>query len=88
MPIYVFVSQHVHYYFLDQLQWLTIRSSCSAPSYFRATGRYLDGGLIANNPTLDAMSEVHKFKKYKKSEGCEQSALGLVLSLGKYSCVS
>ena len=47
--------------------WLAIRSSCSAPSYFRSTGRYLDGGLIANNPTLDALSEIHKHEKYFKT---------------------
>ena len=43
--------------------WLAARSSCSAPSYYRSTGRYLDGGLIANNPTLDVMSEIHKHNK-------------------------
>ena len=24
-------------------------------------GRFLDGGLMANNPTLDALTEIHKF---------------------------
>lgn len=71
----------------DQLTWLAIRSSCSAPSYFRSTGRYLDGGLIANNPTLDAMSEIHKHKKYlnQQSKGkkpTETSKVKIIVSVG------
>lgn len=76
---------------LDQLTWLAIRSSCSAPSYFRSTGRYLDGGLIANNPTLDAMSEIHKHKKYlnQQSKGkkpTETSKVKIIVSVGKSDC--
>ncbi|XP_047433382.1 85/88 kDa calcium-independent phospholipase A2-like [Mugil cephalus] len=31
-------------------------------------GRFLDGGLLANNPTLDAMSEIHQYDKAFKAE--------------------
>ena len=31
-------------------------------------GRFLDGGLLANNPTLDAMSEIHQYNKAFKAE--------------------
>lgn len=31
-------------------------------------GRFLDGGLLANNPTLDAMSEIHQYNKALKAE--------------------
>lgn len=44
----------------QQLIWQAARASGAAPSYFRAFGRFLDGGLIANNPTLDAMTEIHE----------------------------
>lgn len=48
--------------------WRAARSSGAAPTYFRPMGRFLDGGLLANNPTLDAMSEIHQFNKALKVE--------------------
>uniref|UniRef100_A0AAQ5XSE7 phospholipase A2 n=1 Tax=Amphiprion ocellaris TaxID=80972 RepID=A0AAQ5XSE7_AMPOC len=45
----------------EQLVWRAARSSGAAPTYFRPMGRFLDGGLLANNPTLDAMSEIHQY---------------------------
>ena len=49
----------------------------------------MDGGLIANNPTLDAMSEIHKYNKFitnsveKEAEVKEKpSKLRVVVSLG------
>ncbi|XP_077427953.1 85/88 kDa calcium-independent phospholipase A2 isoform X2 [Vanacampus margaritifer] len=68
----------------EQLVWRAARSSGAAPTYFRPMGRFLDGGLLANNPTLDAMSEVHQHYKALKAEGhgVEIKKLGLVVSLG------
>lgn len=43
--------------------WRAARSSGAAPTYFRPSGRYLDGGLLANNPTLDAMTEIHEYNQ-------------------------
>ena len=42
----------------DMLLWIAGRSSGAAPTYFRSCGRYLDGGLISNNPTLDLLTEL------------------------------
>lgn len=47
----------------DQLVWRAARSSGAAPTYFRPIGRFLDGGLLANNPTLDAMTEIHEYNQ-------------------------
>lgn len=52
----------------EQLVWRAARSSGAAPTYFRPMGRFLDGGLLANNPTLDAMSEIHQYNKAFKAE--------------------
>uniref|UniRef100_A0A8C9WTP5 phospholipase A2 n=1 Tax=Sander lucioperca TaxID=283035 RepID=A0A8C9WTP5_SANLU len=68
----------------EQLVWRAARSSGAAPTYFRPMGRFLDGGLLANNPTLDAMAEVHQYNKALKAEGHgnEIKKLGIVVSLG------
>lgn len=47
----------------EQLVWRAARSSGAAPTYFRPNGRFLDGGLLANNPTLDAMTEIHEYNQ-------------------------
>ncbi|XP_077936065.1 85/88 kDa calcium-independent phospholipase A2 isoform X4 [Gasterosteus aculeatus] len=68
----------------EQLVWRAARSSGAAPSYFRPMGRFLDGGLLANNPTLDAMTEVHQYNKALRAQGRGNQAkrLGVVVSLG------
>lgn len=68
----------------EQLLWKAARATGAAPSYFRAFGRFLDGGLIANNPTLDAMTEIHEYNMALKAVGRvnETIPLSLVVSLG------
>ncbi|XP_055014773.1 85/88 kDa calcium-independent phospholipase A2 isoform X2 [Boleophthalmus pectinirostris] len=66
----------------EQLVWRAARSSGAAPTYFRPMGRFLDGGLLANNPTLDALAEIHQYNKSLKTAGEEVRKLGLVVSLG------
>ena len=45
----------------EQFVWRAARSSGAAPTYFRAFGRFLDGGLMSNNPTLDVLTEIHQY---------------------------
>ncbi|XP_053110798.1 85/88 kDa calcium-independent phospholipase A2 isoform X2 [Hemicordylus capensis] len=68
----------------DQLVWQAARSSGAAPTYFRPVGRFLDGGLLANNPTLDAMAEINEYNKslIQKGQGHMVKKLGVVVSLG------
>lgn len=40
--------------------WMVARCSGAAPTYFKPCGQYLDGGLMSNNPTLDALTEISK----------------------------
>ncbi|XP_046618387.1 85/88 kDa calcium-independent phospholipase A2 isoform X1 [Neodiprion virginianus] len=67
-----------------QLVWRAARATGAAPSYFRAFGRFLDGGLIANNPTLDAMTEIHEYNLALRAMGREDEVkpISLVVSLG------
>ena len=59
--------------------WEAARASSAAPVYFHPFKEiYVDGGVMANNPTLDAMSEI--FLQGKR-EG-KNVRLGLVFSLG------
>ncbi|XP_015588619.1 85/88 kDa calcium-independent phospholipase A2 [Cephus cinctus] len=68
----------------EQLLWKAARATGAAPSYFRAFGRFVDGGLIANNPTLDAMTEIHEYNLALEASGRPEKAvpLSLVVSLG------
>lgn len=68
----------------EQLLWEAARATGAAPSYFRAFRQFLDGGLIANNPTLDAITEIHEYNIALKATNreAEVAPLSLVVSLG------
>merc|ERR1719319_285427 len=68
----------------EQPIWRAGRSSGAAPTYFRASGRFIDGGLIGNNPTLDIMTEIQERNAALKAVGREDEVeqLGAVVSLG------
>ena len=61
----------------DRKVWEALVASSAAPTYFPAFSPFLDGGLMANNPTLPAMTDVLTRQDQKKSP-----KLGCVLSLG------
>lgn len=68
----------------EQLVWRAARASGAAPTYFRPFGRFLDGGLISNNPTLDAMTEICEYNEALKATGQLEKVqpLGVVVSVG------
>ncbi|KOC68741.1 85 kDa calcium-independent phospholipase A2 [Habropoda laboriosa] len=68
----------------EEFLWHAARATGAAPSYFRSFGKYLDGGLIANNPTLDAITEINEYNLALKATGREQEVvpLSLVVSIG------
>ncbi|XP_045496134.1 85/88 kDa calcium-independent phospholipase A2 [Colias croceus] len=70
----------------EQLVWQAARATGAAPSYFRASGRYLDGGLMGNNPTLDALTELAEVRLALEATGQHEAAkkthLKVVVSCG------
>ncbi len=43
---------------LREEKWEVVRKSCAAPSFFLPCKGYIDGGVVANNPSLVAISAV------------------------------
>lgn len=68
----------------EQLIWLAARSSGAAPTYFNQAKAFVDGGMIANNPTLDTLTEIHQYNCGLKlrNEGHLVKPIGCVVSLG------
>lgn len=68
----------------EQLVWEAARSTGAAPTYFRAFGRFMDGGLMSNNPTLDVLTEIHEYNMGLRliGQGEQVQPLGCVVSLG------
>ncbi|XP_068230482.1 85/88 kDa calcium-independent phospholipase A2 [Palaemon carinicauda] len=68
----------------QQRVWHAARASGAAPSYFRSYGRFIDGGLISNNPTLDVLTEIVEYNMTLNAVGRGTEAVrpSVVLSLG------
>ena len=68
----------------DTLVWRAARASGAAPSFFRPKGSYVDGGIIANNPSLDLLTEIAEYNIALKSTGCIEEIVEptILLSLG------
>ncbi|KAJ8030489.1 85/88 kDa calcium-independent phospholipase A2 [Holothuria leucospilota] len=63
-------------------KWRALRSSTAAPTFFPPEDLFMDGGLIANNPTCDAMTEISEYYLHQRMKGEVPNKLGLVVSLG------
>ncbi|KAJ1521550.1 hypothetical protein ONE63_003207 [Megalurothrips usitatus] len=68
----------------EQLLWEAARASGAAPTYFGAHGHFLDGGLIANNPSLDCITEIHEYNLALKAAGrtSEVAPITALVSIG------
>lgn len=64
--------------------WKACRASGAAPSFFRPSGAFIDGGLISNNPSLDALTAFTKNNSALIASGRahEVQKLRLLLSIG------
>lgn len=69
----------------EQLVWKVARATSAAPTYFHSFESFLDGALFANNPTIDAMTEIYEYNMamYSAGYGCKMgSTMKCVVSLG------
>ena len=57
---------------------------CSITPLFRAFENFLDGGLIANNPTLDVLTEIQEYSAVMNALGLHENVQKptVVVSLG------
>ena len=73
--MYVLVSIVV---LLSELVWRVARCTSAAPFYFKPEGYYIDGGLLASNPSLHAVTTI---QRHLSREGLGQT-VSLVVSAG------
>uniref|UniRef100_A0A8R1DZN6 phospholipase A2 n=1 Tax=Caenorhabditis japonica TaxID=281687 RepID=A0A8R1DZN6_CAEJA len=65
--------------------WMALRRSTAAPVLFKPSeDRYIDGGIISNNPALDLISEVHAYNRELQFKGRrgETVQMNVMVSLG------
>ena len=68
----------------EQLIWRAAKASGAAPSFFRPEGNYVDGGILANNPSLSLLTEITEYNIAKKALDHEDEVFKprIMVSLG------
>ncbi|KAL5255844.1 hypothetical protein ACHWQZ_G011172 [Mnemiopsis leidyi] len=62
--------------------WEAARGSSAAPTYFAPHKRFIDGGLMANNPTLTILTEMHECNLDPGKLGYSEAAAPVSLTEG------
>ena len=58
---------------------MAARATSAAPVYFKQFGKYVDGGLKANNPSMSALTRIHQYYSHR---GKRNYKISCVVSLG------
>ena len=58
---------------------MAARATSAAPAYFKQFGKYIDGGLKANNPSMSALTRIHQ---YYSDHDKKNYKISCVVSLG------
>lgn len=68
----------------EQLIWKAAKASGAAPSFFRPEGVFVDGGILANNPSLHLLTEIAEYNMAKKALGHDDEVFeaAVLVSLG------
>ena len=66
----------------NALLWYALRCSSAAPIFFPPKDGFLDGGLLANNPTEDLLYEVNRYNKELKKRNEPPMQIGVLCSVG------
>ena len=48
-------------FLLTELVWKVARYTSAAPVFFAECDNYIDGGVVANNPTMHALAEIQEY---------------------------
>ena len=64
--------------FYAELVWKVARSTSAAPYHFTEFEGYIDGGMLANNPSVEALT---KIQDYFRKNG-QKLPISLILSVG------
>jgi calcium-independent phospholipase A2 len=69
--------------------WSAIRASGAAPYFFSPHDKYIDGGLVANNPTLDGLTEFFMWEGSMRHKREMSHELGIIINIGtgKMPCI-
>ena len=59
--------------------WMAARATSAAPVYFKQFRNYVDGGIKANNPSMSALTRIHR---YYLDSGKKNYKISCVVSLG------
>ena len=62
--------------------WYAMRCSSAAPLFFPPKDGFIDGGVVANNPSLDVLEEIHRYNKELKKLGQEPLKIDTFCSVG------
>lgn len=68
----------------NQYLWSIARATAAAPTLFDPYENYLDGAIIANNPTMDLLTDITEHNAAVKMKGLDKEAyeVDIVISIG------